>query len=252
MHRSTARRRSPPTALRRRHPSARLGSARTARAIRCSHPSRRSRRAPEPRLDRLSLDHRRLWRPRRRLGRREPARWRRPTSAGGAGSPPRTAWLSLRQPAHPSCSAWPASTVPAAALDAVASGTARRIVKPGQVFNRIHVEDIARVLAASIARPIRARAYNVCDDEPAPPQDVIAYAAELLSVAPPPEMPSPRPSYRRWRAASMPKQARLATRGSRRSSASGLRYPTYREGCRRSLLRRYSMIDTLIVDRLRR
>jgi nucleoside-diphosphate-sugar epimerase len=74
-------------------------------------------------------------------------------------------------------------------FDALRDGTARRIVKPGQVFSRIHVEDIARVLEASISRPDPGTVYNVCDDEPAPPQDVIAYAAGLLGMAPPPEIP---------------------------------------------------------------
>lgn len=64
----------------------------------------------------------------------------------------------------------------------VRAGTARRIIKEGQVFSRIHVEDIAQVLAASIARPNPVRAYNLCDDDPAPPEDVIAYAADLLGV----------------------------------------------------------------------
>lgn len=64
----------------------------------------------------------------------------------------------------------------------VREGTARRIIKQGQVFSRIHVEDIAQVVAASIARPDPGAIYNVCDDDPAPPQEVIAYAAELLGV----------------------------------------------------------------------
>ncbi|NBR35267.1 MAG: SDR family oxidoreductase [Rhodobacteraceae bacterium] len=70
----------------------------------------------------------------------------------------------------------------------VRNGTAQRIIKPGQVFSRIHVDDIAQVLAASIANPNPTSIYNVCDDDPAPPQDVIGYAAELLGVAPPPEV----------------------------------------------------------------
>ncbi|MQY41948.1 SDR family NAD(P)-dependent oxidoreductase [Epibacterium sp. SM1969] len=70
----------------------------------------------------------------------------------------------------------------------VKSGQARRIVKPGQVFSRIHVEDIAQVLAASIAQPNPGSVYNVCDDFPAPPQDVIGYAAELLGLPKPPEV----------------------------------------------------------------
>lgn len=64
----------------------------------------------------------------------------------------------------------------------VRSGNARRIIKHGQVFSRTHVEDIAQIVEASINRPDPGRAYNVCDDDPAPPQDVIAYAAELLGL----------------------------------------------------------------------
>lgn len=64
----------------------------------------------------------------------------------------------------------------------VRKGTARRIIKPGQVFSRIHVADIAQVLKASIERPNPGAAYNLCDDDPAPPQDVIAHAAELLGL----------------------------------------------------------------------
>ena len=71
-------------------------------------------------------------------------------------------------------------------FEKVRQGTARRIIKPGQVFSRIHVADIAQVLAASIARPNPGAAYNLCDDDPAPPEDVIAYAAELLGLPIPP------------------------------------------------------------------
>ncbi len=70
----------------------------------------------------------------------------------------------------------------------VRSGTARRIIKKGQVFSRTHVDDIAQVLTASIARPNPGTIYNVCDDDPAPPQDVIAYAAELLGLPVPPDI----------------------------------------------------------------
>jgi nucleoside-diphosphate-sugar epimerase len=68
----------------------------------------------------------------------------------------------------------------------VRDGSARRIIKPGQVFSRTHVADIAQVLAASIARPNPGAIYNVCDDDPAPPEDVIGYAAELLGLPLPP------------------------------------------------------------------
>ena len=65
-------------------------------------------------------------------------------------------------------------------------GTAKRVIKEGQIFSRIHVEDIANVLEASIARPDPGRAYNVCDDEASPPQDVVEYGARLLGLPVPP------------------------------------------------------------------
>jgi nucleoside-diphosphate-sugar epimerase len=110
------------------------------------------------------------------------------------------------------------------------SGTARRIVKPGQVFSRIHVEDIATVLEASIERPQPGQIYNVCDDEPAPPQDVVAHAAELLGVTPPPELP--------FESAELSPMARTFYRDNRRvkneriKTELGVRlaFPTYREG----------------------
>lgn len=68
----------------------------------------------------------------------------------------------------------------------VRQGTARRIIKDGQVFSRIHVEDIAATVYASIQSPNPGGIYNVCDDDPAPPQDVIAHAAELLGLPVPP------------------------------------------------------------------
>lgn len=112
------------------------------------------------------------------------------------------------------------------AFDRLAEGKARRIVKPGQVFSRLHVDDIAGGLAASIARPRAGGVYNLCDDEPAPPQDVVAYAASLLGVEPPPEQP--------WDPAD---QSRFYAENKRVSNARakaelGWRpaYPTYREG----------------------
>ncbi|MEM6487995.1 MAG: SDR family oxidoreductase [Pseudomonadota bacterium] len=111
----------------------------------------------------------------------------------------------------------------------IRAGTARRIVKPGQVFSRIHVQDIATVLAASIARPLPG-AYNVCDDEPAPPETVIEHAAHLLGRPPPPAVD--------WEKAEMTPMARSFYAESRRVSNARLRrdlgvtlaYPTYREG----------------------
>lgn len=75
------------------------------------------------------------------------------------------------------------------ALDTVSGPGARRIIKPGQVFSRIHVDDIVRVLHASIARPNPGAVYNLCDDDPAPPWEVIEYAAGLLGLPLPPAVP---------------------------------------------------------------
>lgn len=70
-------------------------------------------------------------------------------------------------------------------LDSVREGEARRIVKPGHLFSRIHVDDIATVVRASMARPNPGSIYNVCDDTPAAQSDVVAFACDLLGVAPP-------------------------------------------------------------------
>lgn len=74
-------------------------------------------------------------------------------------------------------------------FEKVRDGSARRIIKPGQVFSRIHVEDIATVLQASIARPNPGRAYNLCDDDPADPAEIIGEAARLLGLPLPPAVP---------------------------------------------------------------
>ncbi len=71
-------------------------------------------------------------------------------------------------------------------LERVRAPGARRIVKPGQVFSRAHRDDIAAALEASIDRPDRGRAFNICDDEPAPADEVLGYAAQLLGLDPPP------------------------------------------------------------------
>lgn len=75
------------------------------------------------------------------------------------------------------------------AIDNLRDGSARRIIKPGQVFNRIHVDDIARVLAAAMDGKGRHTVYNVTDDEPCPPQDVVAFAAGLIGMEVPPDIP---------------------------------------------------------------
>jgi nucleoside-diphosphate-sugar epimerase len=114
----------------------------------------------------------------------------------------------------------------------VRAGTARRIIKDGQVFSRIHVEDIAQVLAASIAQPNAGAVYNLCDDLPAPPQDVIGFAAELLEV--------PLPEAVAYETVNMTPMARSfyaeskRVRNDRIKDELGvvLKYPDYRVGLR--------------------
>lgn len=119
----------------------------------------------------------------------------------------------------------------------VRAGTARRIIKSGQVFSRIHVEDIARVLEASMAHPVAGAVYNVCDDEAAPPEDVIALAAELLGL--------PLPQAVAYEDAEMTPMARSfyaeskRVRNDRLKSELGvkLEFPDYRSGLRDLLAR---------------
>lgn len=116
------------------------------------------------------------------------------------------------------------------ALVTVRQGRAQRRVKPGQVFSRIHVDDIAAVLRASIDRPQPGRAYNVCDDEATPPQDVIAHACALLGVDPPPEQPFDPDSMSPMARSFYAENKRV--RNDRIKGELGVRlgYPTYREG----------------------
>ncbi|CDP50518.1 Nucleoside-diphosphate-sugar epimerases [Devosia sp. DBB001] len=114
-------------------------------------------------------------------------------------------------------------------FDRLRDGTARRIVKPGQVFNRVHVADIGRVTALAAQRRLGG-VFNLADDEPAPPQDLITYAAELMGVAPPPEVP--------FEAAEMTPLARSFYADNKRISNAAIKaalgidllYPNYREG----------------------
>lgn len=116
------------------------------------------------------------------------------------------------------------------ALANLTRGTAQRIVKPGQVFNRIHVDDIAATLAASLRRPRAGAVYNVSDDEPAPPQDVVAYAAQLLRVAPPPEVLFESAELSPMGRSFYAENKRVSNRLIKEELGVRLRYPTYREG----------------------
>lgn len=112
----------------------------------------------------------------------------------------------------------------------VRKGTARRVIKPGQVFSRIHVADIAQVLAASIAQPNPKAIYNVCDDEPAPPQDVIAKAATLLGLPLPPETPFDQADLSPMGRSFYAESKRVRNNRIKAELGVNLRYPDYRTG----------------------
>ena len=116
------------------------------------------------------------------------------------------------------------------AIDDVKAGTARRIIKPGQVFNRIHVEDIALTLQAAIARPHPRRVYNVTDDEPCPPQDVVAYAAGLLSLPLPPALDFATAELSPMARSFYSESKKVGNARIKNELGVSLRYRTYREG----------------------
>ncbi len=115
-------------------------------------------------------------------------------------------------------------------FEKVRNGTARRIIKPGQVFSRTHVDDIAQVLAASIARPNPGAVYNVCDDDPAPPQDVIAHAAKLLDIPLPPAVDFDQADLSPMARSFYSESKRVDNSRIKYELGVTLRYPTYREG----------------------
>jgi nucleoside-diphosphate-sugar epimerase len=117
-------------------------------------------------------------------------------------------------------------------IDNLRAGTARSIVKPGQVFNRIHVDDIARVLAAAIDKDTGHRVFNVSDDEPAPPEDVVAYGAELLGLPTPPTATFEAAGLSGMAASFWSECKRVRNHRIRRDLGVELLYPTYREGLR--------------------
>lgn len=117
------------------------------------------------------------------------------------------------------------------ALVNVRAGTARRIVKPGQVFNRIHIADIARVIAAAFAHETTG-IWNVCDDEPAPPQDVVTFAASLMGIAPPPEIDFANAGLSDMARSFYATNNRISNARMRRDLNINLTYPTYRDGVR--------------------
>jgi len=115
-------------------------------------------------------------------------------------------------------------------FEKVRDGSARRIIKPGQVFSRIHVEDIAETLLASMAQPNPGAIYNVCDDNPAPPEDVLSHAAQLLGLPEPPAVPYDQAEMSPMARSFYAESKRV--RNDRIKSELGVRlsYPDYRAG----------------------
>lgn len=111
-------------------------------------------------------------------------------------------------------------------IDRVREGTARRTIKPGHVFSRIHIDDIVAGLSASIARPRAGGIYNLVDDEPTPGEVVLEHAAALLGVPPPPVTETIAPAAQRFYAESK----RVANARAKAELGWRPRYPTYREG----------------------
>jgi nucleoside-diphosphate-sugar epimerase len=119
------------------------------------------------------------------------------------------------------------------ALIQVVNASAKRIVKPGQVFNRIHVADIAQAVQAAFARRANGL-FNVTDDEPTPPADPVVFAADLLEVAPPPEVPFAQAARSMSPMALSFYGESKRVRNDKVKAELGVRlnYPTYREGLR--------------------
>lgn len=114
----------------------------------------------------------------------------------------------------------------------VRNGTARRIIKQGQVFSRIHVEDIAQVLLASMQAPKAGAIYNLCDDNAAPPEDVIAYAAELLGLPIPPAINFEEAELSPMARSFYAESKRVSNTRIKEELGVTLRYPDYQTGLR--------------------
>jgi nucleoside-diphosphate-sugar epimerase len=118
------------------------------------------------------------------------------------------------------------------ALDSLRADTAKRVIKPGQVFSRIHVADIVQVLRTSMARPNAGAVYNVCDDDPAPPWEVVEYAAELLGIPAPPAVPFEQAELSDMARSFYDDNKRVRNERIKRELGVQLMYPSYREGLR--------------------
>ncbi|MCB2129341.1 MAG: SDR family oxidoreductase [Rhodobacteraceae bacterium] len=115
-------------------------------------------------------------------------------------------------------------------FEKVRNGTARRIIRENQYFSRIHVEDIAAVLAASIGHPSPGAVYNVADDDPSPPEDVLAEAARLLGLPLPPEVPFEDAGMTPLARSFYAESKRVRNDRIKRDLGVELAYPDYRTG----------------------
>jgi nucleoside-diphosphate-sugar epimerase len=116
------------------------------------------------------------------------------------------------------------------AFESLKSGKAQRVIKQGQIFSRIHVEDIGGALFASINKPHAGRIYNLADDEPCPPQDVIAYAAELLGLPIPPDVPFEDAQLSAMARSFYADSKRVSNARIKNELGYELKYPNYRIG----------------------
>jgi nucleoside-diphosphate-sugar epimerase len=115
-------------------------------------------------------------------------------------------------------------------FEKVRDGSARRIIKPGQVFSRIHVADIAETLLASIRRSNPGTIYNVCDDDPAPAEDVLSHAAHLLGLPEPPAIPYDEAEMTPLARSFYAESKRVRNDRIKAELGVTLRYPDYRAG----------------------
>lgn len=115
-------------------------------------------------------------------------------------------------------------------FEKVRDGSARLILKPGQFMSRIHVDDIATALAASISRPTPGTAYNVCDDDPSPPEDVLRHAARLVGLPPPPEVPFDQADMTALARSFYSESKRVRNDRIKHDLGVRLAFPTFREG----------------------
>lgn len=113
-------------------------------------------------------------------------------------------------------------------FDKLADGTARRVIKPGQVFNRIHVEDIGRITALAADARLEGT-FNLADDEPAPPQDLVTYAAGLMGIEPPPEVPFGEAEFTPMQKSFYKDNKRVSNAAIKRALGIELLYPNYRQ-----------------------